>query len=102
MSNKMRLKTLMIHGGHGPEPHTGAVNVPIYLSSTFALEKAGVHKGYEYSRSGNPTREAVERLTAALEGGVRGFAFASGLAAESTMLSLLSAGDHVLIGDDVY
>lgn len=98
----MRLKTMVIHGGHGPEPHTGAVNVPIYLSSTFAQQKPGVHSGYEYSRSGNPTREAVERLIAALEGGVRGFAFASGLAAESTIISLLSAGDHVIVGDDVY
>lgn len=103
MTNEtMRPKTLVIHGGHGPEPHTGAVNVPIYLSSTFAQEAPGVHSGYEYSRSGNPTREAVERLTAALEEGVRGFAFASGLAAESTILSLLSAGDHVIVGDDVY
>lgn len=100
--NDMRLKTMVIHGGHGPEPHTGAVNVPIYLSSTFAQQKPGVHSGYEYSRSGNPTREAVERLIAALEGGVRGFAFASGLAAESTIISLLSAGDHVIVGDDVY
>ncbi len=71
-------KTMMVHGGHGPDPHTGAVNVPIYLSSTFAQQQPGVHKGYEYARTGNPTREAVERHIAALEGGVRGFAFASG------------------------
>jgi len=98
----MRPRTLMVHGGHGPDPHTGAVNVPVYLSSTFAQEQPGVPKGYEYARTGNPTREAVERHIAALEGGVRGLAFASGLAAETTVLSLLSAGDHVIVGDDVY
>lgn len=98
----MRPKTLMIHGGHGPDPHTGAVNVPIYLSSTFAQQKPGVHQGYEYARTGNPTRAALERHIAALEGGVRGLAFASGMAAETTVLSLLSAGDHVIVGDDVY
>ncbi len=98
----MRPKTMMVHAGHGPDPHTGAVNVPIYLSSTFAQESPGVHKGYEYARTGNPTREALERHIAGLEGGVRGFAFASGMAAETTILSLLSAGDHVIVGDDVY
>lgn len=98
----MRPKTMMVHAGHGPDPHTGAVNVPIYLSSTFAQEKPGVHQGYEYARTGNPTREALERHIAALEGGVRGFAFASGMAAETTILSLLNAGDHVIVGDDVY
>lgn len=98
----MRLKTMMVHAGHGPDPHTGAVNVPIYLSSTFAQQEPGVHRGYEYARTGNPTREALERHIAALEGGVRGFAFASGLAAETTILSLLNAGDHVIVGDDVY
>ncbi|MFS8581675.1 MAG: aminotransferase class V-fold PLP-dependent enzyme [Limnochordales bacterium] len=98
----VRPRTMMVHAGHGPDPHTGAVNVPIYLSSTFAQERPGVHKGYEYARTGNPTREALERHIAALEGGVRGFAFASGLAAETTLLSLLKAGDHVIVGDDVY
>lgn len=98
----MRLRTMMVHAGHGPDPQTGAVNVPVYLSSTFKQERPGVHKGYEYARTGNPTREALERHIAALEGGVRGFAFASGLAAETTILSLLSAGDHVIVGDDVY
>lgn len=98
----MRAKTMMVHAGHGPDPHTGAVNVPIYLSSTFAQQRPGVHQGYEYARTGNPTREALERHIAALEGGVRGFAFASGLAAETTILSLLNAGDHVIVGDDVY
>src|SRR5690606_15021439 len=98
----MRLKTLIVHGGHGPDPATGAVNVPIYLSSTYAQERPGVHRGYEYSRTGNPTRTALENLAAELEGGVRGLAFASGMAAMSTVLSLLDAGDHVVVGDDVY
>ncbi|OUN00314.1 MAG: cystathionine gamma-synthase [Firmicutes bacterium ZCTH02-B6] len=98
----MRLKTLIVHGGHGPDPATGAVNVPIYLSSTYAQERPGVHRGYEYSRTGNPTRTALENLAAELEGGVRGLAFASGMAAMSTVLSLLDAGDHIIVGDDVY
>lgn len=98
----MRPRTLMVHAGHGPDPHTGAVNVPIYLSSTFAQTEPGVHRGYEYARTGNPTREALERHVAALEGGVRGLAFASGMAAETTVLSLLNAGDHIVVGDDVY
>lgn len=92
----------MVHAGHGPDPHTGAVNVPIYLSSTFAQKRPGVHQGYEYARTGNPTREALERHIAVLEGGVRGFAFASGMAAEATVLSLLDAGDHIVVGADVY
>lgn len=98
----MRPRTLMVHAGHGPDPHTGAVNVPIYLSSTFAQKRPGVHQGYEYARTGNPTREALERHIAVLEGGVRGFAFASGMAAEATVLSLLDAGDHIVVGADVY
>lgn len=99
----LRPHTLAVHGGHGVEPNTGAVNVPIYLSSTYALKRPGVDRaGYDYARSGNPTREAVERHVAALEGGTHGFAFASGLAAESAIISLLDAGDHILLGDNVY
>ena len=85
-----------------PDPTTGAVMVPIYATSTYAQESPGVHKGYEYSRSGNPTREAFERCIADLESGTAGYAFASGLAAESTVLDLLKSGDHVIASDDLY
>jgi cystathionine gamma-synthase len=96
-------ETLAIHAGQEPDPTTGAVVVPIYQTSTFAQEEVGQHKGYEYSRSGNPTRTALETCLAALEGGVRGLAFASGLAAEDTVLrTMLSPGDHVVIPDDAY
>jgi cystathionine gamma-synthase len=96
-------ETLAIHAGQEPDPTTGAVVTPIYQTSTFAQEEVGQHKGYEYSRSGNPTRTALETCLAALEGGVRGLAFASGLAAEDTVLrTVLSPGDHVVIPDDAY
>ncbi|MFL5805844.1 MAG: cystathionine gamma-synthase [Roseiflexaceae bacterium] len=94
--------TRAIHAGQAPDPGTGAVIVPIYQTSTFAQEAVGVHKGYEYSRSGNPTRAALETALAALDGGRHALAFASGLAAETTVSLLLSAGDHVICGDDVY
>jgi cystathionine beta-lyase/cystathionine gamma-synthase len=94
--------TRAIHAGQEPDVATGAVIVPIYQTSTFAQEEVGVHKGYDYSRSGNPTRTALEAALAALDGGAHGLAFASGLAAETTMALLLSAGDHVICGDDVY
>jgi cystathionine beta-lyase/cystathionine gamma-synthase len=94
--------TRAIHAGQEPDPGTGAVAVPIYQTSTFAQEAVGVHKGYEYARSGNPTRAALETALAALDGGRHGLAFASGLAAETTVALLLSAGDHVICGDDVY
>ena len=99
---KHRFETLAIHAGQPPDPRTGAVMTPIYLSSTFAQEGPGRHKGYEYSRSGNPTRDALEGCYAALEGARHGFAFASGLAASDAVLHLLEAGDHVLASDDVY
>src|SRR3954451_425302 len=96
-------QTLAIHAGQEPDPATGAVVVPIYQTSTFVQQEVGQHKGYEYSRSGNPTRTALETCMAALEGGVRGLAFASGLAAEDTILrTMLSPGDHVLIPGDAY
>ena len=85
-----------------PIPSTGAVMVPIYATSTYAQESPGVHKGFEYSRSQNPTRFAFERCIADLESGTRGFAFASGLAAIATILELLDAGDHVIASDDLY
>ncbi|MDX6266031.1 MAG: cystathionine gamma-synthase, partial [Frankiales bacterium] len=96
-------ETLAIHAGQEPDPTTGAVVVPIYQTSTYVQEEVGQHKGYEYSRSGNPTRTALETCLAALEGGTRGLAFASGLAAEDTVLrTVLSPGDHVVIPDDAY
>ncbi|MEO6264742.1 MAG: cystathionine gamma-synthase [Luteimonas sp.] len=96
------LGTLAIHGGQVPDPSTGAVMVPIYATSTYAQASPGVHQGFEYSRTHNPTRFAYERCVAALEGGTRGFAFASGLAATSTLLELLDSGDHVVAMDDLY
>ena len=94
--------TLAIHAGQPPEPVSGAVMTPIVLASTFAQESPGQHKGFEYSRSGNPTRNALEACLAAIEGGKHGFAFASGLGASTTLFSTLKSGDHVLSGDDVY
>ena len=94
--------TLAIHAGQPPEPVSGAVMTPIVLASTFAQESPGKHKGFEYSRSGNPTRNALEACLAAIEGGEHGFAFASGLGASTTLFSTLKTGDHVLSGDDVY
>lgn len=98
----MRIKTRLIHGGIEGDRHTGAVSVPIYQVSTYKQEAVGKHKGYEYSRTGNPTRHALETYIAELEGGARGLAFGSGMAALSTVLSLFSKGDHLVVGDDVY
>lgn len=98
----MKLKTTLIHGGISHDEATGSVNVPIHQTSTYKQEKVGKHKGYEYSRTGNPTRFAVEELIKDLEGGVRGFAFASGSAGTHTIFSLFSKGDHFIVGDDVY
>lgn len=95
-------ETLAIHEGQEPDSATGAVIVPIYQTSTFAQEGLGKHKGYEYSRTGNPTRHALEQCLASLEGGRFGLAFASGLAAESAVMNLFSQGDHLIVGDDVY
>ncbi|HEY1724339.1 MAG TPA: PLP-dependent transferase [Steroidobacteraceae bacterium] len=94
--------TRVIHGGQAPDPSTGAVMPPIYTTSTYAQSSPGVHQGFEYSRSQNPTRFAYERCVAALEQGTRAFAFASGLAATATLLELLSPGDHVIASDDMY
>ena len=94
--------TRAIHAGQIPEPLAGAVMTPIYQTSTYVQEGLGRHKGYEYARTQNPTREALERNVASLEGGMHGFAFASGLAALDTVLKLLKAGDHVVCGENVY
>ena len=96
------LGTKAIHAGQSPDPTTGAVMPPIYATSTYAQSSPGVHQGFEYSRTHNPTRFAYERCVAGLEGGSRGFAFASGLAASSTILELLDTGSHVISMDDVY
>jgi cystathionine gamma-lyase len=98
----MKFATRAIHAGQEPDPSTGAVMTPIFQTSTYAQAGLGEHKGYEYSRSGNPTRAALEACLAALENGQYGLAFASGLAAEHAALSLLSAGDHLLSCDDLY
>ena len=94
--------TRAIHAGQEPDPSTGAVMPPIYVTSTYAQSSPGVHKGYDYSRTRNPTRGAWERCIADLEGGIRGFAFASGMAATSTLLELLDAGSHIVATDDLY
>ncbi len=96
------LGTRAIHAGQHPDPSTGAIMTPIYATSTYVQESPGKHKGYEYSRSQNPTRMAYERCVADLEGGVAGFAFASGLAAAATVLDLLDSGSHVIAMDDLY
>lgn len=98
----MNIQSLLIHGGVDGDENTGAVNIPIYQTSTYKQSEVGVHKGYEYSRTGNPTREALEKLIAELEGGVSGFAFASGMAAISAVFMLFRSGDKVLISNNVY
>ena len=97
-----RFGTRAIHAGQEPDPSTGAIMTPIYATSTYVQQSPGVHKGFEYSRSQNPTRFAYERCVADLEGGSRGFAFASGLAAMATTLDLLDSGAHVVASDDLY
>src|SRR5215213_4309114 len=94
--------TIAIHAGQEADPTTGATVVPIYATSTFTQEAPGSHKGYEYSRSGNPTRAALETCLAALEGGERGLAFASGLAATNAVLAQLKPGDEVAAAADLY
>ena len=98
----MQFETRAIHDGQQPDPATGSVIVPIYLTSTYQQEAIGNHKGYEYSRTGNPTRTALEEAIASLESGKFGLAFASGLAATTTVLNLLKTGDHIVAGDDLY
>jgi cysteine-S-conjugate beta-lyase len=98
----MRIESLLIHGGIDGDERTGAVNVPIYQTSTYKQPSFGVNTGYEYSRTGNPTREGVEKLIADLEGGVGGLAFASGMAATTAVLTLFKSGDKILISDNLY
>ncbi len=98
----MKIESLLIHGGIDGDKHTGAVNVPIYQTSTYRQPKFGVNTGYEYSRTGNPTREALEKLIADLEGGYAGFAFGSGMAATTAVLSLFKSGDKILIPNNLY
>jgi cystathionine gamma-synthase len=100
--NEMRFRTRAIHAGQDPEATTGAVSVPIFQTSTYAQPAVGQPKRWDYARGGNPTREALQEVLASLEGGERGFAFGSGLAAETSLLLTLRPGDHVLLGDDVY
>jgi cystathionine gamma-lyase len=100
--SSLGLGTLAIHAGQSPDPTTGAIMTPIYATSTYVQESPGKHKGYEYSRTQNPTRMAYEACVAALEGGVAGFAFGSGLAAAATVLDLLDSGSHVIAMDDLY
>jgi cystathionine gamma-lyase len=100
--NRLGFATRAIHAGQEPDPSTGAIMTPIYTTSTYVQSSPGVHKGYDYARSKNPTRMGYERCVADLESGQRGFAFASGLAAASTILELLEAGSHVVATDDIY
>src|SRR5438309_2978991 len=101
-TSSLGFATLAIHAGQDADPATGATVVPIYATSTYTQEAPGRHKGYEYSRSGNPTRTALETCLAALEGGERGLAFASGLAASTAVLSMLRPGDEVAAAADLY
>ena len=98
----MRFETIAIHTGERPDRTYGAISIPIYQTSTFVFEDVGKTKGYDYSRTANPTRKVLEDTIARLEGGKAGFAFATGMAAETTVMHLLKAGDHIISGDDVY
>ncbi len=102
MKKQHHIETRVIHAGQSPDPSTGAIMTPIYATSTYVQESPGVHKGYDYSRSINPTRSAYERCIADLESGTRGWAFASGLAAMATALDALDSGSHIVVSDDLY
>ncbi|MDP7572709.1 MAG: aminotransferase class I/II-fold pyridoxal phosphate-dependent enzyme, partial [Myxococcota bacterium] len=102
MDNRHRFETRAIHVGQAPDPATGATIVPVYQTVTFTQDEVGHHKGYEYSRTGNPTRAALEECLASLEGGRFGFAYGSGMAAIHGAMQLVSAGDHVVVADDLY
>src|SRR6266496_3416575 len=101
-SSRARFSTICLHAGQEPDPSTGAIIVPIYQTSTYVQEALGKHKGYEYARTQNPTRMALERNIAAIESGKAGFAFASGMAAIGAITTLLKAGDHVVVSDNTY
>ncbi len=98
----MKFSTRAIHAGQSPDPHTGAIMTPVFLTSTYVQETPGVHQGYEYSRTGNPTRNALEANLASLEEADHGLCFASGLAATDAVLKLFKSGDHIIAGDDLY
>src|SRR6185503_19313451 len=98
----MKFSSKAIHAGQDPDPSTGAVTVPIYQTSTYAQEGLGKHKGFEYARTQNPTRLALEKNIAALENAKFGYAFASGMAAIDTVLRLVKSGDNVILGDNTY
>src|SRR5882724_1731618 len=97
-----RFSTICLHAGQEPDPSTGAIITPIYQTSTYVQDALGVHKGYEYARTQNPTRGALEANIAAIEHGKAGFAFASGMAAEGAIMTLLQSGDHVVVTDNTY
>ena len=101
-SNRLGFATRCVHAGQNNDPTTGAVMTPIYATSTYAQSSPGIHKGFEYARTQNPTRMAFERCVADLEGGTAGFAFASGMAATATVLDCLDKNSHIIVGDDVY
>src|SRR6266496_3767514 len=102
LTSRARFSTICLHAGQEPDPSTGAIIVPIYQTSTYVQEALGKHKGYEYARTQNPTRMALERNIAAIESGKAGFAFASGMAAIGAIATLLKAGDHVVVSDNTY
>src|SRR5262249_26764877 len=97
-----RFSTVCLHAGQEPDPSTGAIITPIYQTSTYVQDELGKHKGYEYARTQNPTRMALERNVAAIEAGQAGFAFASGMAAIGAIATLLKSGDHVVVSDNTY
>src|SRR5436190_18569483 len=102
LTSRARFSTICLHAGQEPDPSTGAIIVPIYQTSTYVQEALGKHKGYEYARTQNPTRMALERNIAAMESGAAGFAFASGMAAIGAIATLLKSGDHVVVSDNTY
>src|SRR5205814_5522090 len=102
LQSHARFSTICLHAGQEPDPSTGAIITPIYQTSTYVQEALGRHKGFEYGRTHNPTRLAVERNLAAIEGGKAAFAFASGMAAIGAVATMLKSGDHVIVSDNVY
>ena len=102
LSSSARFSTICLHAGQEPDPSTGAIVTPIYQTSTYVQDELGVHKGYEYARTQNPTRFALERNVAAIEGGKAAFAFASGMAAIGAIGTMLKAGDHVVVSKNTY
>src|SRR5690348_7113359 len=102
LAPRARFSTICLHAGQEPDPSTGAIITPIYQTSTYVQDELGKHKGFEYARTQNPTRMALERNLAAIESGRAGFAFASGMAAIGAIATLLKAGDHVVVSDNTY